>query len=422
MESYKYGLEVSKLLLEKHYDEMSVAIDLRTETLVQLIHQNSDILREELEVKRKKSISELHSVAGNYLSDVNSLDQEYINKTISINDLVNRCNNLQKTLDELKSKRWKFVENTFIVEKCFIGYHVNTDVNFMFNKLKNLQNIISDDSKRHDIRLFSLLLPRNSIRQYVFVFNRNRFLKTYILYNNRVYIELFSHTGLSIRTVYASNSQTSNSVFANNESFFVISYDTTTSGILSSFLAIYDIDLNLIKTVQEASSVESLYMNDRNIVVTFLRADLPNCFKIYDFNLNLIQAFGQYETPTRNFYFVRNDQFVSDLDRLKLNPIIFGLTEKLIYFFNRRNISVMSRERGELIHSFKKPHESSKFALDSKANILEINTPGNFIKMHNLELNMCITGSFISTFEKIVLIEDKYLAFMNHDKQRIIIV
>ena len=249
MESYRYGLEVSKLLLEKHYDEMRISIDLRTETLVQLIHENSDILREELENKRKRSIAELHVVAGSYLSDVNALDQDYKNKSISLDDLVIRCNRLQKTLDSLKASRWNFVENTFIIEKCFLGYHVNTDVDFMFSKLKNLQNIISDDSKRHLIRLFSLLLPRNSIRQYVFVFSRNRFLKTYVLYNNRVYIELFNQKGLSIRTIYASSCQTSNSVFANNDSFFSISYDTTTSGVLSSFLAIYDIDLNLVKTV-----------------------------------------------------------------------------------------------------------------------------------------------------------------------------
>ena len=64
---------------------------------------------------------------------------------------------------------------------------------------------------------------------------------------------------------------------------------------------LYDTDLNLIKSLNKHSSIESIYMNEKYIVLTFTH-QINKCCEVYDLNLNELFSFGQQTNVEKGFY------------------------------------------------------------------------------------------------------------------------
>ncbi len=190
-----------------------------------------------------------------------------------------------------------------------------------------------------------------------------------------------------------------------------------------SYICLYDSSLNLIKTITDKSLIESIYMNDSMIVCSFAHKTFE-CCKIYDFQLNFIESFGQQNDKEQPFYMekpilIGRQTFSS---REKLNPVIFGMTHAHIFFYNTKSMFIMCRKNGTIIREMEKLNDKSIFTLDSKSNIIEINSQSNKIKLFNINNQISIESTYNSNFDDIFLIESNFFAFIDKSKETLLIV
>ena len=158
----------------------------------------------------------------------------------------------------------------------------------------------------------------------------------------------------------------------------------------STHVNLYDSDLNLVKSLKKFSSIESVFMNEKYIVVTHShRSD--GCCSIYDYRLNELALFGQQKDKDADFFMERLSLSWKEQNSLnyKINPKVFGLTEKLIYFYNHAEMTIMDRVKGKVVHkkqiiSGDKPY----FLLDTQGNIVQVNKLSKKVSVFNFDVEL----------------------------------
>lgn len=438
IEKYKYGLELAKFDVSRHYDDMEMKIDIRAETLIEFIHDSRDLLHAEIKAHRKNTDSDIEKFEKKYSNDYNRIENNFhmLNskledpnislevKNLEFSKFLFDFNKLQRSVDELKSKSWYFLENSSILDKSLLGYNFNNSLDKNYYKIKNLRNLLNDENKRIQVCLRSEF-TQVKLRHYVIPMTRNRFLNCYFTKSKSIYLELFDQSGNSIKLVHAAESVTYFPIYSCTGKYFVLGYLSRASDVFGdatiNFISLYDSELNLIKTVRERSSIESIYMNDSRIVCSFGHRTYE-CCKVFDLELNHVESFGQQNDEQKEFYLERTEVSAAQFAKEKYNPVIFGINEEKIYFYTKKTMTIMCKKTGSILNSFEKSNEKSFFLLDSQSNVIEINTYGNYIKMHNFHVDMNVNSTYDVNYENVCLIEDQYFAFVSANKENIVVV
>ncbi len=438
VEKYKYGLELARFDVGRHYDDMEMKIDIRAETLIEFIHDSRDILHAEIKAHRKNTDDQIEQFEKKYNSDYKKLDLDFklLNKKLTdpeqcieaknleFSKFIQEFNKLQKSVDELKTKSWYFLENSTSLDKSLLGYNFNNTLDKNYYKIKNLCCLINDPLKSIYITLRTQF-NQVKLRHYVIPMTRNRILSCYFTKSKSIYLELFDQAGNSIKLIQVAESVTYFPIYSNTGKYFVLGYLSRTSDIFGdatiNFIALYDHELNLIRTVKERSSIESIFMNDSRIICSFGHRSYE-CCKVFDTELNHVESFGQQTENDKPFYLERTEVSAAQFAKEKYNPVIFGYNEEKIFFYNKKSMTVMCKKNGCVLNSFEKSNERSFFILDSQSNVIEINTYGNRVKLHNFHVNMSVDSTYDINYENVCLIEDQYFAFVYSNKENITIV
>lgn len=149
----------------------------------------------------------------------------------------------------------------------------------------------------------------------------------------------------------------------------------------------------------------------------------PN--KVYDFQLNLVESFGQQSDKEKLFYMEKSvltnvKQYYNSKDRL--NPIVFGYTDNNVYFYNSKTMYVMSRKSGLILKTVNKINDKSYFLMDAQLNIVEINTNSNKIKLTNFENEISVEATYDYNYDELYMIEDGFFVFVDKCKETLTIV
>jgi hypothetical protein len=67
------------------------------------------------------------------------------------------------------------------------------------------------------------------------------------------------------------------------------------------FIHLFDINLNLMKSIWKIKMIESVFMNESNIITSYLN-NTNECCQVYDCKLNELFSFGQKMNEQNPFY------------------------------------------------------------------------------------------------------------------------
>lgn len=416
LSEYENGIEIAKFQMNAHYDEAKINLDLRVEKLIESIHDSSDLLRQEIEICREKTNQEILKSEKNYNDNLKELIKKIDLKKNT--EIIQSSNYLELKIDELKSNKWSFVENSFTFDNSIVGFNLQSSVDYF--KIKNLQSL--KDKQKLIVNLISKFnLPILDSR--VIIPSRTCFIKCYLSTENRVFFELFDQSGLSNKIIVLKQKSTLIPNLVCNSKYFIFTFDYVfASNNVQHFISIFDCNLNKIKSISSNYSIESIYINEKSIICTYLNANPHHIYNVFDFNLTHITSFGQCYNEFSKFYVRRNDIPFSEKGILKYNPVLFGFTDDNIYFHNKVCIVIMCKKTGDIVKQFKKTCQSSELMVDRNSDILEFNLLGNYIKLYNIEKNICITGNYFGSYSEILNIENGYFVFINFEKNNLIIV
>lgn len=432
------SLELAKFDVSRHYDDMEMKIDIRAETLIEFIHDSRDSLHAEIKQHRKNTESLMESFEKKYNSDYKKLEVDFqvmssrlcdanLSVDVKNSDLskfVQEFNKLQKSIDDLKSKSWYFLENTQQLDKSLLGYNFNNSLDKNFYKIKNLRSLLSSPGKNSQLQLKSQFSQVN-LRHYVIPLNRNRIISCYFTKTKSIYLELFDRSGNSLKLVQVAESATYFPIFSSTSSHFVLGYLSRISDLFGdatiNFVALYDSELNLVRTVRERSSIESIFMNEARIVCSFGHRTYE-CCKVFDLELNYVDSFGQQTDAEKPFYMERAEVSAAQFAKEKYNPVVFGYNEEKIYFYNKKSMTVVCKQTGCVLKQLEKSNEKSFFVLDSQSNVIEVNTHANFIRLHNFHIDMSVCSTYDTNYENVCFVDDQHFVFVHSNKENILFV
>jgi len=431
IEKYKFGLESAKFDVCNHYDAMVMDLDIRAEKIIECVHNMRDLLHDEIRLHRKNTDLDIEKFENKYSFEYDRIKSKFqmLNskfedpnisqevKNLESSKFLLEFNNLQRSVDEIKSKSWYFVENSSIVDKSLLGYNLNNSFDKNYYKIKDLRSLLNDVNKRIQVNLRSGF-NQDKLRHYVIPISRNRFINCYYVWSSKsIYLELFDQAGNSIKLVHAAKPAIYFPIYSSNGKYFVLSYNASN---FETLILLYDSELNLIKSISETLSIESIFMNDSQIVCSSTFGS--KCFKVFDLELNHKESFGQQTDEQKEFYFEKTTLEAAKFGREKSIPIIFGLNKDIIFFFTKKAITFMCKKTGMILKKAEKSNENSFFLLDFQSNMIEIDTYGNSIKLYNSQVDMNANSTYDVNYDKVCIIEDQYFAFVSADKQNIVIV
>ena len=106
----------------------------------------------------------------------------------------------------------------------------------------------------------------------------------------------------------------------------------------------------------------------------------------------------------------------------KVNPKIFGYTEKYIYLCNFNKMFLMSRQTGRVVKSLNLIGNRPYFILDLQSNILQVNNIAKKITLYNSELEFLIENIYSDLLDTVHVTKENKLAFVDMEKKYIIYV
>lgn len=428
LDEYKYKLELTKYDINKHYDDMEMDIDIRAETLINFIHESRDMLHTEIKAHREETIQNIDSYQEEFSKELTSLEKKHT--TSNLDEFITQFNKSQKRVDDLKGKAWYFVENTSILDKSLLGYNLSTDFDKNYLKIKHINSLLLNDLKRFEITL-KPKFKDEKLRQYIVPISRQKLLSCYFTISKCIYLELFDHNGESLKLEQVADHVTYFPIVLCCNDLIVLSYISKVkvrsldifAESTVSYINLFDSNLNLIKTISDKSLIESIYINESRIICSFAHKTF-DCCRVYDLHLNLVETFGQQNDKDKPFFLEKSHLNNKQLHNTKekLNPIMFGFTDKNIYFYNSKSMFVMSRKLGLIVKEMNKINDKSYFILDSQMNVIEINTHSNKLKLVNFEYDISVEASYDLNFDDAFLVEEKYFVFVDKNKESLTIV
>ena len=332
-------------------------------------------------------------------------------------DLLNKFNFIQLSIQKTDRKIWKFTGNREIIDSCLAGHMMKKSSEAKYRKIKNL----STASKKQ------IFLQTNceelSISHFILPLNTSRIISVFFTLTHSIYIELFNHMGQKINsTLVAEN--TFFPLLSNTSDKFVICFSEKINGEyfpVKHIMRLCDSELNVLKEINVPHNVESVFMNDESILVSFnfYEKSVEDRFHLYDLDLVKKESFGQQTDKNKPFYFKK---LVLDRKRdLKTtaNSYLFGLSSTKIYLHDKNNLLIICRKNGNIINTLKKKSEF-KYFLDELENIIEINIEYKEVCMQNFDVGS--KGKYDIEADDVFLFENYFFAFVNTKEFSIIII
>ena len=424
---HKYMLEKAKLDISQHYDDMALKIDIRAESLIEFVHDCRDSLHVEIKAHRKRSNKEMSSYESKYNSDFERLEQlTSQSDSAQPDEIFEGFTKLQKTVDSFKNKSWYFVDNSSLQDKSLLGFNFNSSLDRNYYKIKNMKPLLDDKTKSHQIHLKSEF-TEIKLRHFIMPLKRNRTVSCYFTKSKGIYLELFDSNGKPVKTVKVAADVTYFPLVACNSENLVVYYTAKSTktrylaGILDcssslGHVSLYDANLNLVSSISEKAIIESLFINESNVICTFANRSFE-CCKVFDLKLNHVTSFGQQKNQEEPFFMEKVEVNAKQFGKEKVNPVVFGLSQDNIYFYTKKYMAIMCRTTGTISKQIKKINEKSVFILDSQSNIIEIYEAGNRVRFHNFYLEVTVDSVYDPNFDSVSLVEDQYFAFVSISKE-----
>ena len=430
--SHKYMLEQAKFDISQHYDDMEMKIDIRAETLIELVHDYRESLHAEIKAHRKATNDQMETYESKYNADYERLDHltsqstPLLANSSHLGQIFEGFLKLQRTVDSLKTKSWYFVENSSVLDKSLLGYNFNSSLDRNYYKIKNMKTLIGDKKKSHQINLKSEF-TETKLRHFIMPLKRNRTIGCYFSKSKSVYLELFDSNGQSVKTLEVAADVTYFPLVSCHSEYIVVYYtakpklrhpadafDDSSIG----HVALYDSDLNLVNVISEKAIIESVFINESNVICTFAHRSFE-CCKVFDFKLNHVTSFGQQKNQEESFYMEKIEVNAKQFGKEKVNPVVFGWSKENIYFYTKKYMAIMCRTKGTVWKQIDKMNEKSVFILDSQSNVIEIYVLGNRVRFHNFHLDITVDSVYDPNFDSVNLVEDQYLAFVSTNKDTV---
>ena len=106
----------------------------------------------------------------------------------------------------------------------------------------------------------------------------------------------------------------------------------------------------------------------------------------------------------------------------KVNPKIYGFTDKHIYLCNYNKMTIMCRQTGKIVKSMNLLGNRPYFMLDAQENIIQVNTLGKKITLFNSNLDFLVESLYSDDLDIVLVTKENKLAFVDVQKLYIIFI
>jgi len=425
LNSSRFSLNVAKYDANRHYDAMEMDVEIRAETLIGLIHDKRDQLLEKIKTFRNQTDAEFDSITDQHTIQYSDLEQT-VNKIVGplsvsgvlvqadLDQMICNFNKIQRSIESVRSDIYQFIANTIDLDSTLLGVFLNKTVDVTYSKVQNLSVLINDEKNSHTVELQSSL-TEHLHRQYIVPLSQERTIGINFTSTRSISLELFDETGAIIKTA----------ILASNASYYPI-YSSTSDKLVISYLdersvtnvVLFDKDLNQLKASRLQNLIESIFMNTKNIVCTFVHKSADACI-VFDLNLSSVDTFGQKLQPEEGFFF----SVIEDTKdfRAKKNPTVFGLNESRIYFYSTSEMIIMCRRTGSVLGRFEKKADSY-FILDSYENTIEVDTISKEVLFRSMDMGINASSRYQITATNVFLVEDQFITFVDSKSKKLTFV
>lgn len=148
VDASRISLDVAKYEAQRHYDAMEMNIDLRTETLIEFIHEKRDCLRLQVKSFREKTDEEFEELRGQHERGLKCIDLTYKKMvengkdTSSMREFMVDLNGIQREVEQVKLNMWHFFENSDKLDSCLLGKFLNKSFENVYLKVKNVKSYL----------------------------------------------------------------------------------------------------------------------------------------------------------------------------------------------------------------------------------------------------------------------------------------
>jgi hypothetical protein len=441
LDELEQKMRIEKFEIYKHYDNVINDIDIRAESLINFIHKSREILQNQVKARRDESLAFFENKDSLSSADDKpevaraKLNFQRLTKGLAsdavsahdLNGIVANSDKLQLFMHELKKNCWYFAENTMKLDNSLLGYNLNHNLDKSFYKFRNLKTLISQSSPINLLTQFQ----HSILRQEVLPLSKERIVKIYFTTNRTLHFEVFDSSGNLIKSLNAFENLSSFPISYGYGQHFLVCFTAKSSNndvhnffdMSSNFIQLYDSNLNLIKSITQFSSIESVYMNNSSIFL-FYSHKKDACCSIYDYKLNEMNTFGQQTNDKAAFYMEKSNLNWREQMSMnfKVNPKLFGYDESNVYICNFNKMSIMSRKSGEIVNSMALLGSRPYFLLDSQSNIIQVNNLSKKLTLYNTDLEVLNKTTYDDTLDNVYVTKDNQIAFVDLEKKYVIFI
>ena len=403
----------------KHYDNIICDIDIKGETLVQLVHSCRQQLQNRVKEYRDQTLAFFNSDNGSRdeISAIKDKFIDYSQKNALINendcaDVITSANKLQLHLSELKKNLWYFSESNVKFENSFLGHNLNAAFDQIYHKIRNL------DINTAEKVVLSIQFNDLSLRQEIFLLG-DKIVKMFFTTNQSIHFESYDLKGKRLKTLLTCKGISSFPVSHSYGANFVVTF----SGAHSHWVHLYDSELNLLQCMEKSKSIECVFMDASNIVLLYGN-NAGECCQVYNYAFNHLHSFGQQLDSGAPFFMEKSVFSKYEVKKFyqRVNTKIFGYTSKYIYLYNYNKVIVMDRQTGHIAKQFPTVSTRPYYMLDAQGNVIQVDTLEKKLTVFNAEFEFLCENVYNDEFEHVSVTKDNVLVFNETEKAYLVFV
>jgi len=418
----RFSLNIAKYEANRHFDAIEMDIDIQAETLIALIHEKRNQMLESIKTLRKKTDSDFDSITDQHFRQYSELE-ENLNLTISrleancdliekdLNQIACNFNKIQRSIENVRSGTHRFVANPVQFDSTLLGVFLNKKVEQIFSKVQNLKLLLDDETNISCVELHPSSTEQIH-RQYIVPLSQERTIGINFTSTRCINLDLFDETGSIIKSVPLASNASYYPIYSSTSDKLVISYldERSVTNII-----LFDSNLNQLKASRLQNLIESIYMNNKNIVCTFVHKS-SDISIVLNFELNSVGTFGQKLDADKPFFY----DIIEDTKdfRSKKNLTVFGFNESRIYLYNTIEMVLMCSKTGTVLNTVKKK-PSSYFIIDSNENILEVDTISKEILFRSMDMSLNTSSRYQIAASSVFLVEDQFISFVDSKSKKL---
>ena len=418
-ENYSNFFEIEKYQLINQLEENVSSVDLKAETLINLIQDTRESLISEVKSSFIIRNEEIESLTRDMIQKFKEVNLHSLNDKHCLRDFIKDFNDLQNLTNNLKNNSLSFKPRSS--DKTILGFFYNNNSQAIYKKIEALGGILEENEN------FILINPNSFLRtscfkRYYLPINLKRLLCVNFNFNRIINLQMYNSNGELKKSFEFPQSIEYFPLVHSLKNCFIMIYRISNQVNFcreKSFIILFDYDLKVLKSIEDFGSIQNVYATDDKILI-FQSYRITDVIKVMDYNLDIIKLFGQTRDALQPFYFKVNKIEASFISSYFFFPVIFGYKNDKVYMYDDINVYVMCLSTGIYLETTKKRNQEDMYILDSFNNIIEYNSFTRNVKISNSDNN--IEGIFPKKFDKLYLIEDKYFAFVDKITDTIIII